>query len=56
MPPHVRAAVALLRRFAELERSEAQRIALTAWVDHLAHMLEHPYADRERPRWLRAAG
>jgi hypothetical protein len=46
IPLHVRGALALLRRFAELEQCEAQRQALTAWVDQLAWMLEHPYRDR----------
>jgi hypothetical protein len=33
----------MLRRWAERQRG-AQRAALIAWVDHLAWMLEHPYA------------
>lgn len=44
IPLHVRGALAVLRRFAELERGDLQRKALTAWVDHLAHMIAHPYA------------
>lgn len=46
----------MLRRFGELERGEAQRQAVVAWVDHLARMLERPYAPdpRPRPRWLAA--
>lgn len=44
LPPYVRAAIVLLRRFAEREAGQAQRAAVTAWIDHLADMLEHPYA------------
>jgi len=57
LPSYVRAALALLRRFAEREPGRHQREAVTAWVDHLAHMLEHPYGltsaeqfERERER------
>ena len=46
MPLHVRGALTVLRRFAELEHGEAQRQAVTAWVDQLAWMLAHPYRDR----------
>jgi hypothetical protein len=42
----------VLRRFAELERGEAQRRAVTAWIDHLARMLERPYDRDARPRWV----
>jgi len=46
LPLHVRGALTVLRRFAELEHGEAQRQAVTAWVDQLAWMLAHPYRDR----------
>lgn len=54
LPPYVRAALVLLRRFAEREEGQAQRDAVTAWVDHLADMLEHPYSLNSRELHERA--
>jgi hypothetical protein len=43
VPSPVRAAVALLRRYAEREPNQLERERLVQWVDHLAYMLTHPY-------------